>query len=152
MIIVGEGPLRTSLEKLAQKLGLQKRVAFTGAVEFEKIPETLKTLDALVAPYPQMDSFYFSPLKIFEYMAAGKPIVASRIGQLTEILEDGKNALLVPPENPEALAEALLRLKQDRNLGKSLGMQAQKAAKQKHGWNNRLRVVEGIFKTLVNRK
>lgn len=150
--IVGDGPLRPLLEKLAQKLGIQNRVAFTGAVEFEKIPKALKMFDALVAPYPQMDGFYFSPLKIFEYMAAGKPIVASRIGQVAEILEDGKNALLVPPENPEALAAALLRLKSDRKLGGLLGAQAQKVAKEKHGWKNRLKTVEAIFKSLADKK
>ncbi|MGH8003438.1 MAG: glycosyltransferase family 4 protein [Limisphaerales bacterium] len=150
--IVGDGPLRPSLEKLAQKLGIQNRVAFTGAVDFEKIPQTLKALDALVAPYPQMDGFYFSPLKIFEYMAAGRPIVASRIGQVAEILEDGKSALLVPPEDPEALASALSRLKSDRRLGGLLGAQAQKTAREKHSWKNRLQVVEGIFKSLVDKK
>jgi len=150
--IVGEGPLRSSLEKLVQKLGLQNRVTFTGAVDFEKIPKTLKTLDALVAPYPQMDGFYFSPLKIFEYMAAGRPIVASRIGQVAEILENGKNALLVPPENPDALTSALLRLKADRKLGEQLGKQAQKTAREKHSWTSRLQMVEGIFASLTDKK
>jgi glycosyltransferase involved in cell wall biosynthesis len=150
--IVGEGPLRPALEKLVQKLGLQNRVVFTGAVEFEQIPGTLKMLDVLVAPYPQMENFYFSPLKIFEYMAAGKPIVASRIGQVAEILEDGENALLVPPENPQALAAALLRLKTDRKLGGRLGAQAQKNAREKHSWKSRLKMVEGIFQSLENKK
>ncbi|MGE5692568.1 MAG: glycosyltransferase family 4 protein [Candidatus Zixiibacteriota bacterium] len=150
--IIGEGPLRLSLEKLSQKLDLQDRVAFTGSVDFEKIPKMLKTLDVLVAPYPQIDGFYFSPLKIFEYMAAGRPIVASRIGQLADILEDGKNALLIPPENPEALAAALLRLKSDRKLGELLGAQAQKVAKEKHSWKNRLKTVEAIFKSLADKK
>ncbi len=150
--IVGDGPLRPSLEKLAHKLGIQNRVAFTGAVDFEEIPKTLKGLDALVAPYPQMDGFYFSPLKIFEYMAAGRPIVASRIGQVAEILEDEKTALLVSPENPDALAAALRRLKAEQRLAERLGREAQKLAKEKHTWKARLKTVDAIFQSLTGRK
>ncbi|MCI0330427.1 MAG: glycosyltransferase family 4 protein [candidate division Zixibacteria bacterium] len=150
--IVGDGPLRPSLEKLAHKLGIHSRVAFTGVIDFEEIPRTLRTLDALVAPYPHMDGFYFSPLKIFEYMAAGRPIVASRIGQVAEILENEKNALLVPPEDPEALASALFRLKSDRTLGEKLGKQAQKMVKVKHTWKNRLHTIQEIFESLMDKK
>jgi len=152
LMIVGDGPLRQSLENLAHKLGLQKRISFTGAVDFEEIPKTLKSLDVLVAPYPYMDGFYFSPLKIFEYMAAGKPIVASRIGQVAEILEDGENALLVAPEDPKALASALRRLKSEPKLCELLGRQAQKTAEEKHTWKSRLKTVKGIFESLGAKK
>ncbi len=150
--IIGDGPLRSSLERLACKLGLQNRVTFTGAVNFEEMPKTLKMLDVLVAPYRQLDGFYFSPLKIFEYMAAGRPIVASRIGQVAEILKDGESALLVPPEDPEALAAALHRLKNDKELRERLGRQAQEIAEKKHTWKARLKTVEAIFQSLARQK
>lgn len=152
LVIIGEGPLRHQLEKEAGKLGLQDRVMFTGAVRFEQIPRTLKSLDAFVAPYPQIDGFYFSPLKIFEYMAAGRPIVASRIGQVAEILHDGKNALLVPPEDPAALVSALRRLKADRKLGARLGREAQRAALREHTWQVRLATLEPVFHSLAAKR
>jgi len=150
--VVGDGPLRADLENLARRLDLQGRVTFSGTVNFDEIPKTLKSLDVLVAPYPQMDGFYFSPLKIFEYMAAGKPIVASRIGQVAEILEDGKTALLVPPEKPEALASALMRLRNDEKLGDRLGRQARETVQKKHTWKARLKTVDLIFQSLTGRK
>jgi glycosyltransferase involved in cell wall biosynthesis len=112
----------------------------------------LKGLDVLAAPYPRLDGFYFSPLKIFEYMAAGKPIVASRIGQVAEILENEKTALLVAPENPEELASALRRLKAERKLAERLGAAAQKEAQEKHTWKARLEIVESIFRSLGVKK
>ena len=63
-------------------------------------------MDAAVAPYPRRSPFYFSPLKVYEYMAAGLPVVASRIGQLTELLEDGGCGVLCPPGDAGALADA----------------------------------------------
>ncbi len=152
LVIVGEGPLREPLQKKAVKLGLKEKVDFTGAVPYEKIPANLKNLDVLVAPYPQMDGFYFSPLKIFEYMAAGKPIVASRIGQVAEILENEKTALLVAPENPDELAFALRRLKNEHKLAERLGLEAQKEAKEKHTWKERLKIIEPIFRALTAKK
>ena len=83
-------------------------MTFTNAVAPEAVPGLLASIDAAVAPYPALGHFYFSPLKVYEYMAAGRAIVASRAGQLEELLEDGAHALLCPPGDAAALAEALL--------------------------------------------
>jgi len=152
LVIVGEGPLGEQLKKEAARLGLKEKVDFTGAVPYEKIPALLKSLDALAAPYPKINGFYFSPLKIFEYMAAGKPIVASRIGQVAQILENEKTALLVSPENPDELAAALRRLKSEHRLAKRLGLEAQKTAREKHTWKERLKIIEPIFRSLAVKK
>jgi glycosyltransferase involved in cell wall biosynthesis len=63
-----------------------------------------------VAPYPQLEQFYFSPLKIYEYMAAGLPVIASDIGQISELIEDKVNGLLVPPDDLNALTGCLEEL------------------------------------------
>ena len=152
LVVVGDGPMRKALEKEAEELGLKDRVTFTGAVEYERVPEILKALDVAVAPYPEMADFYFSPIKIFEYMAAGRPIVASRIGQITDVLVDGENALLVPPGNADALAHALARLKSDPELRQQLGHAAQREARESHTWLARVKTIKPLFVSLAEQK
>lgn len=126
----------------------RRRIKFLGAVPYESIPEIMKSMDVLAAPYPSMHNFYFSPLKIFEYMASGRPIVSSAIGQIEDVLTDGKNALLVPAGNVQALEEALLRIKLDRQLGKRLSQAAHVDVKSSHLWHHRLKKVSEIMENL----
>jgi len=144
--VVGDGgALQPELERRARKLGIAERTNFTGSVPFEQIPSLERKMDVLVAPYPALDGFYFSPLKIFEYMASGRPIVASAIGQITEILRHEQTALLVAPGDPEALKEALLRLRRDPGLARRLGVEARAEVRRKHGWDRRIAQIGGIF-------
>jgi glycosyltransferase involved in cell wall biosynthesis len=151
LVLVGDGPLRQPLEREVEQLNLKDRVTFTGAVDYQEIPGILKGLDVTVAPYPPIADFYFSPIKIFEYMASGRPIVASRIGQVAEILEDGRTALLVPPGDAEALGHALLRLRSNRELGERLGSVAQVEVQKAHTWARRVETIEPFLTALVQR-
>jgi glycosyltransferase involved in cell wall biosynthesis len=134
LLIVGDGPERSNLEADVRARGLSGEVAFTGAVAPEAVPGLLASMDVAVAPYPALGHFYFSPLKVFEYMAAGRATVASRVGQLGELLQDGVNALLCTPGDPSTLAEALLRLQGDRPLAERLGQAARSSALRDHTW------------------
>jgi glycosyltransferase involved in cell wall biosynthesis len=149
LLVVGgkSRPVRT-LEKKCRKLGLDGRVLFTGAVSYKAIPSFLNRTNVLVAPYPEVPGFYFSALKIFEYMAAGKAIVASDIGQISEILSHEKTALLVPPGDRIALREAVERLKQDPALREKLGRNALAEARDKHSWKNRAGRISAILERL----
>ena len=82
-----------------------------GALPHDQIPSVLKTWDVAVAPYPVIPNFYFSPLKIFEYMAAGLPVVASSIGQIKNLVQNESNGLLCSPGNINDLTAALHFLK-----------------------------------------
>ncbi|MEZ4217281.1 MAG: glycosyltransferase family 4 protein [Myxococcota bacterium] len=124
LCIVGDGPGRAALEQRLAACGHAKAAYFVGAVPPEDVPRWLASFDAAVAPYPQLDDFYFSPLKLYEYMAAGLPVVASAIGQIREVIDDGVDGLLVPPGDVEATARALLRLERDAALGARLGAHA----------------------------
>jgi glycosyltransferase involved in cell wall biosynthesis len=138
LMIVGDGPARATLEEQARSLHLGDAVQFRGAVPHERMPETLKEIDIAVAPYPRLEHFYFSPLKVYEYMAAGRAIVASRIGQMIDILDDGTTALLPPPGDVAALATALAELQRDPELRRRLGLRAQASALSRHGWQHRM--------------
>src|SRR5205807_2068305 len=77
--------------------GLTPAVTFAGGVAHEDVPQHLAAMDVAIAPYPALDNFYYSPLKLFEYMAAGRPVVASRVGQVAEVVVDGVTGLLFGP-------------------------------------------------------
>src|SRR5262249_4365696 len=135
LLIVGGGPERSHLEAAVAARGLSEAVVFTGAVAPHQIPGLLASMDVAVAPYPKLANFYFSPLKVYEYMAAGLPIVASRIGQLAELLRHEETGLLCPPGDSRALAAALERLHRDLALRKRLGAAARATAFEKHTWD-----------------
>jgi glycosyltransferase involved in cell wall biosynthesis len=135
LLIVGDGPERAKLEAEVSAHGLRDSACFTGAVAPREVPGLLASMDAAVAPYPNLTPFYFSPLKVFEYMAAGLPVIASRVGQLSSLIQDGSNGLLCPPEDPAALAALLDRLRQDPALRARLGRTARAAVIADHSWD-----------------
>jgi len=135
LLIVGDGPERETLESMVRDLGLHSAVEFTGAVDPADVPQHLARMDVAVAPYPDLSDFYFSPLKMYEYMAAECAIVASAIGQITDVLEDGENALLYPPGDIDALAQAIERLRGDAPLRRRLTAAARHAVLESHTWD-----------------
>ena len=108
-----------------------------GAVHPAEVPSFIRAMDVAVAPYPPQERFYFSPLKLLEYMATGRAVVASRIGQLAELIRDANTGLLVPPGDAAALAGAVRRLATDESLRRRLGAQAAVEARHAHTWAQR---------------
>ena len=126
--IIGDGPARPELEQQAAALGIAERVRFTGLVEHGAIPAHVGAFD--IALQPQVTP-YASPLKIFDYMAAGRAIVAPDQPNIREILQDGQTALLVDPSRPEAIWEAIRRLARDPALRERLGAAARDELERK---------------------
>jgi len=122
------------------------RVIFTGAVDHDRVPRLLDACDILLAPHvPLADGseFFGSPTKIFEYMAMGKAIVASRLGQIGEVLTDQETALLVEPGNVTELVTAIEKLIESDELRATLGAKARGVAEREHTWkHNAQRVLE----------
>ena len=146
LLVVGDGKERAALDETIRAHGLDDAVVRTGAVSPDEVPGLLASMDAAVAPYPPRSPFYFSPLKVYEYMAAGLPVVASRIGQLTELLEPEGCGLLCEPGDPVALANALGRLRCEPELGRRIGEMARAKALTEATWdrtvNRLLAIVE----------
>ena len=144
LLVVGDGPERSRLEGDLAERGLRESAVFTGSVAPQMIPGLLASMDVAVAPYPELANFYFSPLKVYEYMAAGLPIVASRVGQLAELLRHEETGLLCAPGDAPALASALERLRTDEALRQRLGSAARATAFQKHTWAAVARRIIGL--------
>jgi glycosyltransferase involved in cell wall biosynthesis len=134
LLIVGEGPERSRLLEDLSRRGLSGEARLTGAVPPDEVPRLLAGMDAAVAPYSERCPFYFSPLKVYEYMAAGLPVVASRLGQLGGLIRHGVNGLLCPPGDAAALADALAQLRSAPGLRRRLGEAARAAVLRQHTW------------------
>jgi glycosyltransferase involved in cell wall biosynthesis len=135
LLVVGDGPGRGGLEGDLARRGARGAAHLTGAVDPAAVPGLLASMDVAVAPYPALSGFYFSPLKVYEYLAAGLPVVASRVGQLPVLIRDGINGLLCPPGDAAALAGELTRLWADAALRARLGAAARESARE-HTWGS----------------
>lgn len=138
LLVVGDGPLRDHL-RARTDAELPGAVEFTGALPNSEVAAQLRRMDLGCAPYPQQADFYFSPLKLYEYLAAGLPIVASEIGQIDAILDEGRLGRLVPPGDAAALATALVELRNDLPARQRLGHEARLAAERRHTWTDVVR-------------
>ena len=143
LLVVGEGPARTGLEALAAELGLGDRVRFTGLRPRAEIAPLINSFDIALLPASVP---YASPLKLFEYMAAGRAIVAPDQPNLREVLRHGHNALLFDPARAGAMWEAVRLLASDAPLRARLGATARAdVLTTPYTWEGNARRVVALF-------
>ena len=116
-LLIGDGPLFKSIHEKVHEMGLEKEIIMVGKVPHEKVPEYVASFDIAVMPH---SNNYGSPMKILEYMAMSKPVIAPRLGPIEDIMEDGKNGFLFEPESKEGLTTQLIRLLEDDQLLKDM--------------------------------
>jgi glycosyltransferase involved in cell wall biosynthesis len=138
-LIVGDGPERGRLERLAEKLGV--RSIFLGHRPNDEVPDLLAAMDVVVCS----SRFEGMPLAVLEWMAAGKAIVASRVGGLPAILDDGSEALLVPPRDFAAFAGAIAHLLDDPSERRRLGDAAQRRQHQEFRFDRTVAMIENLY-------
>lgn len=133
LLIVG-GPDEGRYRKRARKLGIEARVTFTGRVQADRIPDFLSSSDLLVAPRLGLNTQHQQASKLIQYMAAGKPILATDIPP-HDVLVDGETGLLVEDDSPQALRDAVEKLLDDPDLRNRLGTSARDEA-QAYSWES----------------
>jgi glycosyltransferase involved in cell wall biosynthesis len=138
-LLIGDGPERSKLEQQVRKAGLQKNFLFVG--RRKDVPELLACCDLSVLP-SEAEAL---PNSVLEAMAAGLPVVATRVGGIPEIIQDGENGLLVPPQNSQALAEAVIRLLEDSDLAQRLATAGQKRMRTQFSFDRLLGVLEQLY-------
>lgn len=145
LLLVGDGPERPAIEARARELGVDS--VFTGTVPHFDLGRYLAAMDAAAVVAPDHGEFHYSPLKLAEYLAAGLPVVAPDVQTVASRLRDGEHALLVPPADPGALRDALVRLRDDAGLRDRLGARGRAEVEATWSWDFQ---VERVLRKLVD--
>jgi glycosyltransferase involved in cell wall biosynthesis len=154
-VLIGDGP---ELARARIEAAGLDGVALTGAIEHDRMPACLAAADIGVAPFdvpahpPLQLAFYWSPLKVFEYMAAGLPVVAPNIPRLASILGPGQQELLYDPDAPRALSDTLARLAGDDVERRRLGAEARARVCQAFSWAAHCRKLDGAIRQAMGRR
>ena len=142
VLMIGDGERRATCEMIARDLGVADRLELTGPLPHSEAIRRLAECDVLVSPHVEIPNqrFFGSPTKLFEYMAIGRPIVASRLEQLGDVLQDGATARLVTPGDERELALAIDQVLGTPDRGQALGRAARREA-ERHTWDRRARAI-----------
>lgn len=145
-LIVGEGALKRTLKKLCINLKIEKNVIFAG--ERSDIPEILFSIDIFVLPSLREGL----PLTILEAMACGKPVIATNVGGVSEVVKNGVSGILVPPGDPEAIHGAMIELLGDTEKMNKIGSEGKRICNE--NFNSRIMVekIEDLYDFLVKKK
>lgn len=145
------GPYFEEMETLTERLGIRDFYVFTGPVSYKEVPSFINASDILVAPYnPDRSDIrrrygIGSPLKIFEYMACAKPLIATSVKPITDVIHDGLNGMLVSPGGIDSLRKALIELIENVPIAKSIARRAREEAVLHFSWESLARKIQDTF-------
>jgi len=142
-VIVGDGTLRFAMEEYARDLGIQQQVIFTGWRR--DLPRIYADLDLLVISSNNEGT----PVSAIEAMASGCPVVATRVGGLPDVVQNGKTGYLVPAQHPHALAKAMVDLIRDSETAEQMSRAAQLSVKEKYSINRLISDTENLYEELI---
>lgn len=144
-LVVGDGPRRPMIENMCRRLGLDNRVTFLGIRS--DVARLLHVADVLVLPsHPVVETL---PMCVLEAMAAGVPVVASRVGSIPDVIESGRNGLLIKPADSVQLAEAIARVIDDREMAQKLTSNAREVVEQRYSVDTMVARYAALFESLV---
>lgn len=151
LALVGYGDLRAKLEHQAARLGITGSVRFTGQLERRRAAAYIAAADVFALPIVRDQGADGLPNALLEAMGAGRPIVASRVAGVPDVIADGSHGVLVPDRDPEALAAALIRLIDDRALAERLGNAARQRIETELTWDQTAARFEQVYRDVVRR-
>ncbi len=144
LVVAGGGWLDGSLKKAAQDLGVSHAVSFLGSRD--DVPELLAAADIFVMP----SLYEGAGVALVEACAVGVASIATRVGGLPEVIEDGRTGLIVEPQSPDALVSAIVRLARDPTMRAAMGSEARRHVKATFSIADSVRRLEGLYKTVVS--
>jgi len=150
-LIIGDGVMKDKLLEITSELGLSDKFTFTGRIPYENVPLYINAADVCVAPFikERNSKIGLSALKTYEYLACGKPIVASSISGVRDLIESSGGGVSVTPENPEELAAAVVKLLLDENTRVLVGEKGRRYVVENHSWDGVARKILDMCKDLI---
>lgn len=145
-VVAGKGPSRKLIEDHITELGIEKNVKLTGFVPDEHLPIYYNAADYFILPSASGEGL---PLVLFEAMACGLPVIATKVGGTPEIINNMKNGVLVPPRNPKEMADELSKLLTEEELGKKIGEEAKSTIQNRFSWETNARQLKEAYSQFV---
>ena len=145
-VIGGGGPERENLYRLTKKLNIEDNVAFTGFIPFKKYSAYYASCDIFVL-HSTYEAF---GIVLAEAMASGKPVISTNVGAIPEVVDNGKTGIIVPPRDSKALADAILKLAEAKDLRIKMGMEGRKKAEREYDWDTIVEKYERIYESLTS--
>jgi len=152
LLLVGSGPDMPRLEAEIEDRGLAGCVHLTGALAHDQVPAMIEATDVVVAPYSADSDVYFSPVKLFEYMAMARPVIAARIGQAADVVEHGRTGWLYTPGNSQELVDLIRPLADNPELCERVGAAARQRILSRYTWQHNARQVIAIAESIIGRR
>ena len=152
LVLVGDGQTRQAIVRKIQKNGIEQSVIMTGSIPHSRVPEMVSIADVAVVPSAPVSASHGgtgTPLKLFEYMAAGKAIVATALNEAVEVIQDGQNGLLVEAGDVNKFAESTLKLINNPKERNRLGQNARAQAVKQYSWEHYTKRLEEIYQGVV---
>jgi len=150
-LVVGDGVMKNKLLEIASEIGVTDNFTFTGRIPYEIVPVYINAADVCVAPFikDRNSKIGLSALKTYEYLACGKPIVASDIPGVKDLIDLSGGGISVPSENPEELANAVVKLISDQEMRNIMGEQGRKYVYENHSWDGVARKILDICHEII---
>jgi len=145
-VVAGKGPSRKLIEDRIKELGIDANIKLTGFVPDRLLPVYYDAADYFILPSASGEGL---PLVLLEAMACGLPVIATTVGGTPEIIKHMKNGVLVPPRNPEAMAETMAKLLSEERLGATIGEEARRIVEDRFTWEKNLHQLQDIYKKVI---
>ena len=146
-VLIGDGPMLPLIKNKVKKSGLNDHVSFAGVIDGKSVSRILSSATGFVFPSLKEGM----PKAVLEAKASGLPVIASNIPGINELVKNGYDGLLVPPEDHQALGEAIMNVITDRNLATKLGVNARKTVETDHNWDTVLDRLDAIYEETLRR-
>jgi len=145
-VVAGKGPSRKLIEDRIKELKIDANIKLTGFVPDNLLPLYYDAADYFVLPSASGEGL---PLVLLEAMACGLPVIATTVGGTPEIIKHMKSGILVPPRNPEAMAEIMSKLLSEETLGPKIGEEARRIVENRYTWEKNLLQLQNIYKEFI---
>jgi glycosyltransferase involved in cell wall biosynthesis len=153
-ILVGSGERESIIRKSVREYGLEQEILFSGRVAYGQVVYYINACDITVAPFTKERNSIIgvSPLKLFEYLACGRPVIASRVDGVKEVIEEGKCGYLFEPGNAEELANRIIQSYQERDTFQEMGVRGRRLVESKYSWRTTAERIVEVLEEAVKEK